>query len=240
MTPVIETTALSKRYGHRVVLNDVSFKVDQSEICALIGPNGAGKSSLIRIILGLNEPTSGSVALFGKSEQKDLRQARERIGYVPDTTGAYLHLSAANNMRVRCAEWGLDSDKEVERALRAVGLEDCGSKTVSQFSLGMKRRLDIGTALLGRTDLLVLDEPANGLDPLGIEGIWSLIKRLNEEQGTTLLVSSHDLTELSRIATSYLFICGGRLQEKVSSDEVRRSGKSLRDYYRHVMEKALS
>ncbi len=218
----IRLSRVSKRYGRRRVLHDVSFEVDQSELCALVGANGAGKSTLIKIVLGLCEPSSGSVELFGGKSKKELSLMRTRVGYVPDSCGAYQSLSAAENLRIRCAEWGLDE-----------------KKSVSSFSLGMKRRLDIATALLGDTDVLIFDEPANGLDPLGIESIWALIGRLNREQGKTMLISSHDLDELASVATSCLFLHDGELLKKESMDVIRDEAPSLKEYYRRLM-KAVS
>ena len=143
--------------------------------------------------------------------------------------------SAAENLRIRCAEWGLDETREVPRVLGLVGLDVDEKKSVSSFSLGMKRRLDIATALLGYTDVLIFDEPANGLDPLGIESIWALIGRLNREQGKTMLISSHDLDELASVATSCVFIHDGELLKKESMDVIRDEASSLKEYYRRLM-----
>ena len=232
-TPVIKLSKVSKRYGKRRVLHDVSFEVHQSELLALVGANGAGKSTLIKIVLGL------CVELFGGKSKKELSLMRTRVGYVPDSCGAYQSLSAAENLRIRCAEWGLDEKREVPRVLGQVGLDVDEKKSVSSFSLGMKRRLDIATALLGDIDVLIFDEPANGLDPLGIESIWALIGRLNREQGKTMLISSHDLDELASVATSCLFIHDGELLKKESMDVIRDEASSLKEYYRRLM-KAVS
>lgn len=235
----IKLSKVSKRYGKRRVLHDVSFEVHQSELLALVGANGAGKSTLIKIVLGLCEPSSGSVELFGGKSKKELSLMWTRVGYVPDSCGAYQSLSAAENLRIRCAEWGLDANREIPRVLSLVGLDVEEKKSVNSFSLGMKRRLDIATALLGDTDVLIFDEPANGLDPLGIESIWALIGRLNREQGKTMLVSSHDLDELASVATSCVFIHDGELLKKESMDVIRDEASSLKEYYRRLM-KAVS
>ena len=237
--PAIKLSKVTKRYGKQRALHDVSFEVHQSELCALVGANGAGKSTLIKIILGLCEPSSGSVELFGGKSKKELSVMRTRIGYVPDASGAYQSLSAAENLQIRCAEWGLDEVREVPRVLGLVGLDVDEKKSVNSFSLGMKRRLDIATALLGDTDVLVFDEPANGLDPLGIEDIWALIGRLNREQGKTMLISSHDLDELASVATSCLFIHDGKLLKKESMEAIECEASSLKEYYRCLMEAAL-
>lgn len=235
----IKLSKVSKRYGKRRVLHDVSFEVHQSELLALVGANGAGKSTLIKIVLGLCEPSSGSVELFGGKSKKELGLMRTRVGYMPDSSGTYQSLNAVENLQIRCAEWGLDENREIPRVLSLVGLDVDEKKSVSSFSLGMKRRLDIATALLGDTDLLVFDEPANGLDPLGIESIWTLIGRLNREQGKTMLISSHDLDELASVATSCLFIHDGKLLKKESMDVIRDEAPSLKEYYRRLM-KAVS
>jgi ABC-type multidrug transport system ATPase subunit len=174
-----------------------------------------------------------------EASRKELSLMRTRVGYVPDSCGAYQSLSAAENLRIRCAEWGLDEKREVPRVLGLVGLDVDEKKSVSSFSLGMKRRLDIATALLGDTDVLIFDEPANGLDPLGIESIWALIGRLNREQGKTMLISSHDLDELASVATSCLFLHDGELLKKESMDVIRDEAPSLKEYYRRLM-KAVS
>lgn len=164
---------------------------------------------------------------------------RTRVGYVPDSSGAYQSLSAVENLQIRCSEWGLDANREIPRVLSLVGLDVEEKKSVSSFSLGMKRRLDIATALLGDTDLLIFDEPANGLDPLGIESIWALIGQLNREQGKTMLISSHDLDELASVATSCVFIHDGELLKKEPMDVIRDEASSLKEYYRRLM-KAVS
>lgn len=204
----------------------------------LVGANGAGKSTLIKIVLGLCEPSSGSVELFGGKSKKELGLMRTRVGYVPDSSGAYQSLSAIENLQIRCAEWGLDGNREIPRVLSLVGLDVDEKKSVSSFSLGMKRRLDIATALLGDTDVLIFDEPANGLDRWASR-VYGLIGRLNREQGKTMLISSHDLDELASVATSCVFIHDGELLKKESMDVIRDEASSLKEYYRRLM-KAVS
>ena len=223
----------------RPILTGLSFEVNAGDYLFILGENGAGKSTLIKIVLGLCEPSSGSVELFGGKSKRELGLMRTRVGYVPDSSGAYQSLSAVENLQIRCLEWGLDANREIPRVLSLVGLDVEEKKSVSSFSLGMKRRLDIATALLGDTDLLIFDEPANGLDPLGIESIWALIGRLNREQGKTMLISSHDLDELASVATSCLFLHDGELLKKESMDVIRDEASSLKEYYRRLM-KAVS
>lgn len=181
----------------------------------------------------------GAWSSLEANQKKELGLMRTRVGYVPDSSGAYQSLSAVENLQIRCAEWGLDENREIPRVLSLVGLDVDEKKSVSSFSLGMKRRLDIATALLGDTDLLIFDEPANGLDPLGIESIWALIGRLNREQGKTMLISSHDLDELASVATSCVFIHDGELLKMESMDVIRDEAPSLKEYYRRLM-KAVS
>jgi len=226
-------------YEGKAILDPLNFEIHAGDYLCVVGENGAGKSTLIKIVLGLCEPSSGSVELFGGKSKRELGLMRTRVGYVPDSSGAYQSLSAVENLQIRCAEWGLDANREIPRVLSLVGLDVEEKKSVNSFSLGMKRRLDIATALLGDTDLLIFDEPANGLDPLGIESIWALIGRLNREQGKTMLISSHDLDELASVATSCVFIHDGELLKKEPMDVIRDEASSLKEYYRRLM-KAVS
>lgn len=228
-TNLVELTGVYKRYGRKEVLSNISLQVPEGGVAALIGENGAGKSTIIRIVNGLSRPTAGTVALLGATDSRSLCKARSRIGFVPDDSGAYQDLSARDNLVVRCAEWGL-STAAVTAVLKTVGLSNTGKLKVKHFSMGMKRRLDIATALLGDSQLIIMDEPINGLDPLGIVEIREIIQRLHQE-GRTILLSSHNLDELDKVATMYTFISHGRVIESLSSeklDEDRVTGLALR------------
>ncbi len=205
----------------------------------LLVQTGRAKARLLKSYWASVSHRRGAWSSLEASRKKELSLMRTRVGYVPDSCGAYQSLSAAENLRIRCAEWGLDEKREVPRVLGLVGLDIDEKKSVGSFSLGMKRRLDIATALLGDTDLLIFDEPANGLGPLGIESIWTLIGRLNREQGKTMLISSHDLDELASVATSCLFLHDSELLKKESMDVIRDEASSLKEYYRRLM-KAVS
>lgn len=205
----------------------------------LLVQTGQAKARSLKSYWASASHRRGAWSSLEASRKKDLSLMRARVGYVPDSSGAYQSLSAVENLQIRCAEWGLDEKREVPRVLGLVGLDVDEKKSVSSFSLGMKRRLDIATALLGDTDVLIFDEPANGLDPLGIESIWALIGRLNRERDKTMLISSHDLDELASVATCCLFLHDGELLKKESMDVIRDEASSLKEYYRRLM-KAVS
>ena len=217
---VLRLDTVSKSYRRVVALEPLDLTLRRGEIYGLVGENGAGKSTLIRIVNGLVKPTSGTVCLFGETDPASVRRQRSRVGYVPDFNASYPSMSARENLEIRCLEWGIRDKGRVERALGAVGLGSTGRKKVRAFSLGMRRRLDLAVALLGEPDLLVLDEPTNGLDPTGIVEVRELVKRLNRERGVTVLVSSHILAELHEMATQYLFLSHGKMVERISASEL--------------------
>ncbi|OUP09464.1 ABC transporter ATP-binding protein [Collinsella sp. An2] len=216
---VITVHDITKRYGKRVVLDSVNMTVYEGDVCALIGENGAGKSTLINILVGLTRPSSGSIALLGATGQSGLLKARMNIGYVPDASGAYQEMSARGNLIVRCAEWGVPKGQVVE-VLKKVNLLDAQNLKVKRYSLGMKRRLDIATALLGNPAIIIMDEPINGLDPTGIAEVREIIRTLREDDGKTILLSSHNLPELQRIATRFVFMSHGRVLQEVGREEL--------------------
>lgn len=210
---------VTKKYGRFVALNSVSLNVERGEIYGLIGENGAGKSTLIRIINGLTAPTTGELVIFGHAKPEDIRCLRSRIGYMPDTNAFYPNLSASDNLLVRCMEWGIPQLSN-EEILRLVGLEDAGRKRARDFSMGMKRRLDLAIALLGDPDLLILDEPTNGLDPMGIVEVREMLFDINRRLGKTIFISSHNLEELHKLATCYEFISHGVILRSANAAEI--------------------
>lgn len=221
MDYVLSTNALCKRYSAFKALDALSMHVPKGAIYGFVGRNGAGKTTLIRLICGLQEPTSGSYTLFGQSGPgRDIGRARRRMGAVVETPSIYLDMTAAENLRQQYRVLGLPSFDGLEETLRLVGLADTGKKKAWNFSLGMRQRLGIAVALVGDPDLLVLDEPANGLDPQGIVEIRELLLRLNRERQITVLISSHILDELSKLATHYGFIDGGRILREMSAEEL--------------------
>lgn len=222
MENALTTTNLSKSYGNQKVLQACSIHVPDQAIYGLVGRNGAGKTTLFRIICGLQRPTTGIYTLYGAhSGTRDILQARRRMGAIVESPAIIGSLSAADNLRAQAKLLGIPGDRLIGETLRLVGLADTGAKKAKNFSLGMRQRLGIGCALLGSPDFLILDEPANGLDPQGIIEIRELILRLNEERGITFLISSHILDELSRMATWYGFLSRGQLVQEVSAETLR-------------------
>ena len=221
MEYVLKTNALKKSYGHYKALNGLTMSVPKGEIYGLVGKNGAGKTTLIRLICGLQKPTGGEYSIYGISnKQKEIIKARRRIGAVVETPSIYLDMTAEDNLRMQYRVLGLPSFEGIEDVLKMVGLENTGRKKVKDFSLGMRQRLGIAVAIVGDPDFLILDEPINGLDPQGIVEMREIILKLNREYGITVLISSHILDELSRLATYFGFIDTGRMVKEISASEL--------------------
>lgn len=221
MDYVLKTNALCKRYGHFKALNGVSMNVPKGSIYGFVGKNGAGKTTLIRLICGLQEPDSGDYTLYGrKNNEKEIVKSRRRMGAVVETPSIYLDMTAEENLKQQYRIIGLPSFDGLYDLLKLVGLENTGRKKAKNFSLGMRQRLGMAIALVGDPDFLVLDEPANGLDPQGIIEMRELILKLNRQQQITVLISSHILEELSKFATHYGFIDDGRILKELSAEEL--------------------
>lgn len=215
----IETAGLCKRYGNRNVVDQLNMLVPEGAIYGFIGRNGAGKSTTQKMLCGLTPVTSGEIRLYGKSYTD--ADIRSKVGMLIENAGVYSGLTAQENMRLYGLAIGVDNlEQEITRALGMVGLSDTGKKKVKQFSLGMKQRLGIAIALLGNPHLLILDEPINGLDPQGIIEFRETIQKLNHEYGMTIMISSHILGELSKIATHYGIIKDGNMVQQMSADEL--------------------
>ena len=221
MDYILTAESLSKHYGHFKALDGLSIHVPRGAIYGFVGKNGAGKTTLIRLICGLQEPTSGSYTLYGaKNTEPGIARCRRRMGAVVETPSIYLDMSAEENLKEQFRIIGLPSFDDIPDLLRLVGLENTGKKKAKNFSLGMKQRLGIAIALAGSPDFLILDEPINGLDPQGIIEIRELILKLNREEQITFLISSHILDELSRLATHYGFIDSGHMVREMSAKEL--------------------
>ena len=218
---VIQTADLSKRYGDQWAVEHLNLQVEQGDIYGFIGRNGAGKSTTLKLLCGLARPTQGEAFIFERPVYDPV--ARRRIGALIEQPGLYPDLSGRENLRLYALLLGLDSpERQVDEILATVGLLATEKKPVKQYSMGMKQRLGVGLALLGGPDLLLLDEPINGLDPEGIREMRELLLRLNRERGLTILVSSHILGELSKIATRYGIIQKGKMAEQITADEVEK------------------
>ena len=225
---VIQTIGLSKRYKDNWAVDHLDLRVEQGDIYGFIGRNGAGKSTTLKLLCGLARPTRGEALIFGKPIQDPV--ARRQVGALIEQPGLYPDLSGRENLRLYATLLGLDSPwRQVDEILETVGLSPKEKKPVKHYSMGMKQRLGVGVALLGGPDLLLLDEPINGLDPEGIREMRELLLRLNRERGLTLLISSHILGELSKIATRYGIIQQGRMVEEITGGEL---AQKCTDYLR--------
>ncbi len=222
---VIETSNLTKKFSNKVVVDKVSMHVRKGDIYGFIGKNGAGKTTTMKMILGLLNVTEGEIKINGSN---NLDKERSKIGSLIENAGLYKNATAFENMKRFSILYG-GSDTEIKEILEFVGLAQTGSKKAGQFSLGMKQRLGIAIALLGNPEILILDEPINGLDPQGIKEIRDLIIKLNKEKGVTFLISSHILDELAKITTRYGIINSGELVEEIDAKELlERSKKNLK------------
>ena len=215
---IIETNNLSKTFGNKKACDQVSMHVKHGDIYGFIGRNGAGKTTAMKLILGLLRPNEGEISLFGSNT--NLAESRRKIGSLIETPAIYKGASAIENMRRFAILYGGD-ENEIVNLLDLVGLGDTGNKKAGQFSLGMKQRLGIAIALLGDPEILILDEPVNGLDPAGIKEIRDTIIKLNKEKGVTFLISSHLLDELAKITTTYGIIADGKLVEEISAEDLK-------------------
>lgn len=223
MEYVLETNNLEKKYKDFRALNHTNIHIEKGAIYGLIGKNGAGKTTLIRIVCGLQEPTNGSYIIYGKSNNSnDIISARKRMGAIIETPSIYGEMTARDNLIEQYKLVGMPSLDGIDDLLKLVGLEDTGKKKAKNFSLGMKQRLGIAIALANNPDFLILDEPINGLDPQGIIEIRELILKLNKERRITILISSHYLDELSKIATHYGFLDSGSIIQEITSEELMK------------------
>ena len=217
---ILRTKNLTKKYHSQLAVNNVNIEVKQGDIYGLVGKNGAGKTTLIRMIAGLTVPTNGEIELFQETSEKGLNKSRVRTGSMVETPSFFPYLSARKNLEYYRIQKGIVEKDCVEEVIKITGLEDAGKKKFKNFSLGMKQRLGIAFAIMGSPDLLILDEPVNGLDPTGIVELRELLIKLNREKNMTIIISSHILGELSQLATIYGFIDKGKIVEQISAQEL--------------------
>lgn len=226
MEIVLETNNLEKKYKDFKALNNANIHIEKGSIYGLIGKNGAGKTTLIRIICGLQNPTSGTYKIYGEeNNSSNIASVRKRMGAIIETPSIYGEMSAKDNLIEQYKLVGMPEYEGIDDLLKLVGLENTGKKKAKNFSLGMKQRLGIAIALANNPDFLILDEPINGLDPQGIIEIRELILKLNKEKRITILISSHYLDELSKIATHYGFLDNGSIIKEISSEELTKKMK---------------
>lgn len=215
---VLKTNHLTKHYGSNHVLDDINITIKQGDIYGLIGKNGAGKTTLMRVLTTLAESTSGTFEFFEEEAREE--KVKQRIGCLIESPAFYGNLSAYDNLKYYSLQKGIVDQKQIEEALHTVGLENTGKKKFKNFSLGMKQRLGIALAILDHPDFIILDEPINGLDPIGISEIRDTFKRLNEEHNITILISSHILSELYMIANKFCFIDNGHIIKEITKEEL--------------------
>lgn len=225
MEYILTTDNLTKVYGDRRAADSISLHIKKGDVYGLIGRNGAGKTTILKMICGLSHPTSGSVTFLGKSGA-ELSREMHKIGSLIESPSLFLKMSAYQNLKIKCILCGKNDDEYIKSLLKQVGLENVEKKTVQNFSLGMKQRLGIALALVGDPEFIVLDEPINGLDPQGIAEMREIIARLSKELGMTVIVSSHILDELAKVANSFGIINDGKLIDEFTSSELeQRCGK---------------
>ncbi len=219
MEYILETDNLTKRYGNINAVDHVSIHVKRGEIYGLIGRNGAGKTTFFKMLAGLSKPTAGQFSIFGEPPE-NTPKLRDRIGVLIESPGLFYTMSAINNMKIQALSLGMNDDEYLHELLNDVGLGGMEKMKVKKLSMGMRQRLGIAMSLVGRPDILLLDEPINGLDPQGIVEIRELIERLSKERNITILISSHILEELSKIATRYGIIHNGQLIDEFTHQEL--------------------
>lgn len=227
---ILSTRQLTKIYRRTKALDEVNLTIHKGDIYGFIGKNGAGKTTLIRVISGIAEATHGSFALFGESEPTQLIRSRKRIAAVVESPALHLNLSAYDNLKLQCILLGIKDGQHqvIESVLTKVDLSKLlveRKKKAKNFSLGMRQRLGIAMALIANPEFLILDEPNNGLDPEGIRDLRTLLIKLNQEEGLTILISSHMLTELAKLATRYGFIDQGKLLREITVEQLQKESR---------------
>lgn len=219
MKYILETRNLTKKYGMQYAARDINIHLEKGEIYGIVGRNGAGKTTILKMISGLSLPTQGEYCIFEKKvASNDIM--RSRIGCLIENPGIYPNMTAAQNLKLKCLALGVVNLKVIPELLQKVGLDSAKNKKVGKFSLGMKQRLGIAMALVGNPDIVVLDEPINGLDPQGIVEVRETIEKLNKENGITFIISSHLLEELSKVASKYGIISNGELLQEFTMQEL--------------------
>ena len=217
---VLKIYNITKKYGEQLAVDNVNMTIKKGDIYGFIGQNGAGKTTLIRLITGLIHKSGGEIELLGANEENELNKARTMVGSLIETPSFYTNMTARENLEVSRLVRNIPGQKCIDEVLELVGLKDVEKKKVKNFSLGMRQRLGIANALMGNPKLLILDEPINGLDPMGIVEIRELLKKINKEKDMTILISSHILSELSELATTYGIISNGKLIEEITAKQL--------------------
>jgi len=240
MNNALQIRNLTKRFNDKLILDNVDMTVKEGEIYAFIGANGAGKTTLMKLLFGILKPDSGEITLLGEElEQTQANPVFSQIGNIIETPVFYNNLTAVDNLAIHCNYMGMEFIKNIPEALALVGLTDLDDKKVGEFSLGMKQRLALARALITKPKLLILDEPINGLDPMGIQDTRNLLLKIKKEQGTAMLISSHIISELDKIADTVGIIDNGvMLEQRTVADihrELEKDNLELEDYFRKIV-----
>jgi ABC-2 type transport system ATP-binding protein len=236
MASIITTHKLTKTFGSCEVINNCDITVRQGEIYGFLGANGAGKTTVLKLILGLLKPTAGQIAVLGRDAVRGCEALAGSIGSIIEVPMFYEHLSATENLKIHLAYLGLDNTFDIEETLVRVGLPNTGAQKVATFSLGMRQRLGIARAMVHKPKILLLDEPINGLDPVGIRDMRVLLRSLAEEDGVTIVISSHILNEIEHIADRIGIIANGAMIREVSMTELKAEHpEGLEDYIIELM-----
>lgn len=236
MDYAIEVHDLCKVIDNQSILSNVNMKVKKGEIYGFLGANGAGKTTLMKVLFRILKPTSGTINLLGKQELDSSNNVFCKIGSIIETPVFYLNLTARQNLELHCDYMGIDYKANIEKCLQMAEIADTGNKKVKNFSLGMKQRLAIARAILTDPEILILDEPINGLDPKGISDMRELLIKINKERGTTILISSHILSEMEKIANTIGIINNGIILEEVSMSDITAKNINLEEYYLQLLE----
>ena len=237
---IVEVKGLGKQYMKQHAIKDVDFEIKEGMICGLIGPNGAGKTTIMKALGGLILPTEGCISIFGETSEQGLSNARKRMSFMIETPYAKEKMTARENLEKQRLQKGIPNKERVDEVLKLVGLENTGKKEVRNFSLGMRQRLGIANALLSKPEIMIMDEPVNGLDPEGIVEIRNLLIKLNKEEHVTIVISSHILSELSLLCTDYIFINKGTIREMITAEGLENMCKESYTVHTDNDEKALA
>ncbi len=234
---ILEVKNLSKSFGKRKVLKNITFDIYEGDIVGLIGPNGAGKTTLIKTILSLYKKDTGSVKICGYDNKKDLEKALSKTGSIIENPDLYQNISGRKNLKITALINDIKDKEYIEKMIKFVKLEDRIDDKVKKYSLGMKQRLGLANALIKRPKLLILDEPTNGLDPLGIKELRGILRKISREENISILISSHILSEVENICDRILIIDEGKVNSEFGIEEVKYKNISLEDEYFAKMKK---
>lgn len=239
MSYLLQTHELTKCFNRKEVISNVNLNIQKGEIYGFLGANGAGKSTIMKMIMNLLQPTSGTIEVFGKDHRNDFSEALKRMGAIIETPIFYEKLTARENLELHCEYMGVYNKNDIEQTLKLVNLSGIDDKAVGHFSLGMKQRLALARAIITKPELLILDEPINGLDPDGIAQIRNLLKMLCTDYGITIMISSHILSEIEQIADTIGIIQDGKLLKEISMDQVHDMEEEYIELITNQAKKAL-